>query len=477
MNNKNINEIIKKILDEYEKKKNNREELKSISLEDNYNLSEYGIYENIEYILKKTNASQKEYEKKKLAFREHIVTKIKEELKENIHRISELFVSLKDIGNIKDQITKNLISINSTPMLEDLKTDVYTGDNGLSLVERSPFGVVIASISDNDPIASTINVVISSLIAGNSIVIVTPEYNKQIMIELIKTINTGISKCGDSCKHLVSLILGEFDSNLIKGINSNDVKLVLFDDIEKIKNIPVDSSVFFTKKILISSKGRTPVIIDETADIKKAAKDMYLGASFNNGNISVRERVVFAMDSIKSYLVFCLKELGCKFLEKEEIEKLSKLIYSSENSKNYESKSATSLLKDACISFEGEPKLIIFETTADNIFITQNKNLPILPIIKYENFNSLIRDAIHFENGQNHCAVIHSQNISRLNYVAKTLKTGVFVKNGSSLSGIGFDGEGHTGFLIDGVKGNGILSAKDFTRIRRCVLKDSFSIK
>ncbi|MTG36531.1 hypothetical protein GJD58_28565, partial [Klebsiella pneumoniae] len=39
--------------------------------------------------------------------------------------------------------------------------------------------------------------------------------------------------------------------------------------------------------------------------------------------------------------------------------------------------------------------------------------------------------------GLHHTAIMHSQNVSRLNLAARTLQTSIFVKNGPSYAGIG----------------------------------------
>ena len=59
---------------------------------------------------------------------------------------------------------------------------------------------------------------------------------------------------------------------------------------------------------------------------------------------------------------------------------------------------------------------------------------------------------------------------------AKAVETTIFVKNAPSYAGIGFGGEGHSTFTIAGPTGEGITSAKSFTRLRRCVMADHFRI-
>lgn len=85
--------------------------------------------------------------------------------------------------------------------------------------------------------------------------------------------------------------------------------------------------------------------------------------------------------------------------------------------------------------------------------------------------------ALEIEQGYKHTAIIHSESIEHLNRAAKMMQTSVFVKNGPSLLGIGFDKEGHTSFTIATITGEGTTSARHFARRRRCTLTSGFSIR
>jgi hypothetical protein len=71
---------------------------------------------------------------------------------------------------------------------------------------------------------------------------------------------------------------------------------------------------------------------------------------------------------------------------------------------------------------------------------------------------------------------MHSKNVDNMTRLARAIETTIFVKNGPSYAGIGVGGEGFTTFTIAGPTGEGLTSARSFTRLRRCVLVDGFSI-
>jgi len=48
------------------------------------------------------------------------------------------------------------------------------------------------------------------------------------------------------------------------------------------------------------------------------------------------------------------------------------------------------------------------------------------------------------------------------------------VKNASNLAGLGLGGEGYTSFTIASPTGEGLTTVLNFTRERRCTLKEHF---
>ena len=60
--------------------------------------------------------------------------------------------------------------------------------------------------------------------------------------------------------------------------------------------------------------------------------------------------------------------------------------------------------------------------------------------------------------------------------MAAKMNTSIFVKNGMALAGLGMEGEGPTSFTIASPTGEGLSTARHFTRVRRCTLSGYFRI-
>ena len=134
------------------------------------------------------------------------------------------------------------------------------------------------------------------------------------------------------------------------------------------------------------------------------------------------------------------------------------------------------LLSKIGINVSKDIRCIICETDFDHPFVQEELMMPILPIVRVDSIDQAIELACKAEHGNRHTAHMHSKNIDHLSRFAKAVETTIFVKNAPSYAGIGFGGEGHTTFTIAGPTGEGITSARSFTRQRRCVMADSFRI-
>ena len=234
------------------------------------------------------------------------------------------------------------------------------------------------------------------------------------------------------------------------------------------------------KKAIGAGAGNPPVVVDETADIEKAAKDIVNGCSFDNNLPCIAEKECIAVDQIADYLIFNMKNNGAyEVKDPAVIQQLVDLVTidGKKPQVDFVGKSAQYILSKVGINVGPEVKVIICEAKEEHPFVQVELMMPILPIVRVPNVDDAIDMAVRVEHGNRHTAMMHSRNIDKLTKMAKLIETTIFVKNGPSYAGIGVGGMGHTTFTIAGPTGEGLTSAKSFCRIRRCVLQDGLSIR
>lgn len=436
-----------------------------------------GIFENMDDAVEAAYIAQREYMKYSMADRDKFVKAIKEEFSKDevIDLISRMSVEETGMGEYEYKVIKNRLVIEKTPGIEDLKSEAISGDDGLTLVELSPFGVIGAIAPTTNPTETLLCNSIGMLAAGNSVVFSPHPRAKNVSKLTIQMINKALRKAG-APENLVVSVEEPSIENTNKMISNNKVKLLVATGGPGIVKLVLSSG----KKAIGAGAGNPPAVVDETADIEKAAKDIIDGCSFDNNLPCIAEKEVIAVDSIADYLIFNMNKNGAyQIKDKDVIDKLVKLVLNDKLKIKTEfvGKSAKYILNKLGIRVDYNVKAIIMETDRNHPFVQEELMMPILPIVRVNDVDEAIDLAVEVEHGNRHTAIMHSKNVDKLTKMAKLIQTTIFVKNGPSYAGIGVGGEGHTTFTIAGPTGEGLTSAKTFTRKRRCVLVEGFNVR
>jgi propionaldehyde dehydrogenase len=234
------------------------------------------------------------------------------------------------------------------------------------------------------------------------------------------------------------------------------------------------------KKAIGAGAGNPPVLVDETADIKKAAQDIIDGCSFDNNLPCIAEKEVIVVESVADALIDCMREYySFEIKGREILDRLQKLVFTENGTVNkaFVGKNADYIMKQIGITIDPSVKVIFAEVDKEHPFVLEELMMPILPIVRVKDIEEAIELGVKVEHGNRHTAIMHSKNVDNLTKFARAIQTTIFVKNAPSYAGIGYGAEGHTTFTIAGPTGEGLTSAKTFTRKRRCVLSEGFSIR
>ena len=225
--------------------------------------------------------------------------------------------------------------------------------------------------------------------------------------------------------------------------------------------------------------GNPPALVDTTADIRKAAEDIVNGCTFDNNLPCIAEKEVVAVDSIADELIhYMLTEQGCYYASKEEQEKLVATVLTPKGlNRKCVGRDAKTLLGMIGVSVGDNIRCIIFEGEKEHPLIAEELMMPILGIVRAKDFDDAVEKAVWLEHGNRHSAHIHSKNIDNITKYARAIDTAILVKNAPSYAALGFGGEGYCTFTIASRTGEGLTSAKTFTKQRRCVMSDSLCIR
>lgn len=440
-----------------------------------------GIYSDMNEAIEMANEGYRAVRAMTVEQREKIITEIRKLARAEAQIMAELGVSETGMGKVEHKRLKHILVADKTPGTEDIVSNAKTGDNGLTLIEMAPFGVVGAITPSTNPSETVICNSIGMIAAGNGVVF-NPHPNA------IATSNYAVDLVNRACRAaggpdvlVCSMVKPTMESAAIMQSHPL-IRLLVCTGGPGVVRAVLSSG----KKAIGAGAGNPPVIVDDTADVVKAGKDIIDGCTFDNNLPCIAEKEVFAFDNIADRLIASMKDNGAYMINSEQAAKLASIVLVEKKGKDGKvskivnrecvGRDADVLLAKIGINVGKEVRCIICETEFMHDFVQHELMMPILPIVRVSNIDEAIELAVKAEHGNRHTAHMHSKNIDNLSRFAKAVETTIFVKNAPSYAGIGFGGEGHTTFTIAGPTGEGITSARSFTRQRRCVMADSFRI-
>ena len=447
-----------------------------------YNGRRYiGVYGDMNEAIAHANEGYRAVRAMSVEQREKIITRIRELTRAEASVMAQLGVKETGMGRADHKTLKHILVADKTPGTEDITSYAKTGDGGLTLVEPAPFGVVGAITPSTNPSETVICNSIGMIAAGNGVVF-NPHPNAICVSNYaVDLINRACAEAGGPQVLVCSTDKPTLDSAKIMQEHPL-IKLLVCTGGPGVVKAVLSSG----KKAIGAGAGNPPVIVDDTADIAKAAKDIIDGCSFDNNLPCIAEKEVFAFGSIADRLIDGMKKNGAYMINAAKARELAQIVLVEKKSKSGKAvltvnrdcvgRDAAVLLNKIGITAPEGVRCIICEADFEHPFVQNELMMPILPIVRVDDIDQAVDLAVKAEHGCRHTAHMHSKNIDNLTRFAREVETTIFVKNAPSYAGIGFGGEGHTTFTIAGPTGEGLTSARSYTRQWRCVLADSFRI-
>jgi len=432
-----------------------------------------GCFTTIEEAITAAEKAFYEYKSISTEQRKKIIATIREICLENVDTLARMALEETGMGRYDDKVRKNEVAILKTPGVEDLAPIAFSGDKGLTILEQAPFGVVGAITPCTNPSETIICNTIGMIAGGNAVAFNTHPSAKKISVFTVDLINKAIIAAGGPPNLITAIIKPTIESAGIL-MKHQKIKLLVVTGGPAV----VDAAMKSGKRVIAAGPGNPPVVVDETADLDKAAKDIVTSASTDNNIICVVEKNIIVVKSVAEEFKKALIKHGAFELSSYQAQRLVKVIVgeNGEPNKKWVGKDVQVILKEIDIDVDASKRLAIAETDANHPFAKLELLMPVVPFIRANDIDEAIEIAYDLEGGCFHSAAIHSRNIDRLHRMAVKMNTAIFVKNGPTLAGLGLGGEGPASFSIATPTGEGVTTARHFTRIRRCVVSGHFRV-
>lgn len=440
-----------------------------------------GVFETMDEAIRAAHAAWPAFRSLTMEKRGEIVAAIRAAAIEGAPEFSAATVEETTMGRVDYKIAKHHIVARLTPGPEIIEPRVFTGDRGLTLVDYAPFGVVGAITPSTHPVPTLVCNAIGFLSGGNTGAFNPHPVSKRVFAHAVQRFNRAIQAAGGPPNVITTVIEPTLDTGR-ELFTHPLVRLLLVTGGPAV----VAEALRAPKRAICAGPGNPPVVVDATADIELAAREITNGAAFDFNVLCTAEKEVFVVEKVADALIAAMRRVGCVLLERHDVDRLAREAYQltggviscsgARLNRDLVGHSPQVLAEAIGLRVPAETPLLIGEVPAEHAFVEEEQLMPFMPIVRVRDVNEAIERAAAAEGGRNHTASMFSHDIAAMSTMARRLECSIFVKNGPTYAGLGHGGEGYTSFSIATPTGEGLTTARTFCRERRCTLVDKFRI-
>lgn len=435
-----------------------------------------GIYDDVDSAVKAARAAHEHLiHKMTLKGRDRCIAALRQRVHDVVQQLATMAVEETRLGRVDDKVNKNLLVADKTPGTEILRPIAQSGDDGLMLIERAPYGVIGAITPTTNPTETIICNSIGMIAAGNSVVFNVHPSAKKVCRFLVEQLNDAIIAAGGP-EGLIAMMGDPTIESANALMKHPGIRLVVVTGGPGVVKAAMQSG----KRAICGGPGNPPVVVDETADLRKAGKGIVLGCSLDNNIVCIAEKEVFVVDDVADGLLKEIEKSGGAIMSRADITKLEKLVLDADRThphKDWVGQDAAKIARAIGKSVPEATRVLLCEVDGeDHPFVQTELLMPVLPLVRVKTVEDGIAAAVRCEHGFGHTAAMYSTNIDALHMMARAIDCSIFIKNAPTYAGLGLGGEGYTSFTIASPTGEGLTTAISFSRERRCTLKDHFRI-
>ena len=439
-----------------------------------------GVFTCVDQAVAAANEAFEELSRRTIEDRKRIIDHIRRISIEQSVELGTMEMEETKIGRLQHKIEKLRTLGEKTPGVEFMKSDVYSGDHGLAVIERAPFGVIGAITPVTHSLPTITGNAVSMIAGGNTLVVNPHPSGKRVAAEGVRRFNEAIAN-DVGIDNLICVIAEPTLESANALFAHRGVSCICVTGGPAVARAALNSG----KRAIVAGPGNPPVVVDETADLDRAAKAIIQGASYDNNLLCIAEKEVFCVDSVFDQMMSAMERNGAVRLNSQEIERLTSVAITTVGegehrhkvaAKEFIGQDAAVLARAAGKEVPANTELVFGETSETNPFVPVEQMMPFVPFVRCRDVDEAIAKAKYYEHGFRHTAIIHTNNVRNMTKMGRAMDTTLFVKNGPCMSSLGLGGEGYLSFSIATPTGEGVTTPLTFTRERRCSLIDDLHI-
>ena len=280
-----------------------------------------GTYETPDQAVEAARRGFADNEKASLDLRAKMIQAMRDVSRKHVRELAQYAHEETALGRPEDKVNKNLLVIEKTPGPEILRPVCFTGDDGLTITERAPYGVILAVSPCTNPTETILNNAISMIAGGNAVVFNVHPLAAKTSTWHIHLLSEAIASVGGPKDVLTSVANPTIESAQAL-MRHKGIRLITVTGGPGVVKEAMGSG----KKVIAAGPGNPPVVVDETANLEIAARGIVAGASIDNNIICTAEKEILAVSSIADRLKEQLSRAGCLFLNDRQVKDLEKVI-------------------------------------------------------------------------------------------------------------------------------------------------------
>jgi acyl-CoA reductase-like NAD-dependent aldehyde dehydrogenase len=439
----------------------------------------YGVFEDVDEAVKAAGVAYESFRDLGLDARVRIIEAVREAMVRDARELAQMAHRETGLGRPEDKEIKNLLVTRKTPGPEDLAPAARTGDRGMTVTEYAPFGVIAAITPTTNPTATIINNAIATISAGNSVVFNPHPAAKSSSSETVHRLNQAIIGAGGPPN--LACTIREPTIASAQGLMRHDgVRILLVTGGPAV----VQEALKTDKRAITAGPGNPPVVVDTSADIDRAAREIVRGASFDNNMVCTDEKEVLVCDSRADELLRAFPRHRAIVLNEYQVSQIEKVIFDESGppgkpgriNRRWVGKNAGTILREIGIDTGDEVRLAVAPVPVEHPLVWTEQMMPVMPVARVSSFEEAVDIAVRAENRYRHTASIFSNDVDHITRMARAMEVSIFVANAANIAGLGEGGEDFTSYSIATPTGEGLTRPRTFSRIRRLTVAGSLRI-
>jgi len=384
------------------------------------------------------------------------------------------------VGRLDHKILK-LTNMRLVLGVEAMRSDARSTPTGLCIIEHAPWGVIGMMLPVTHSVPTMASNAINILAAGNTAVFGPHPSGSRVAQYALQLWNREIERELGVANVLTTVREPSIEA-AEQIFHHPKIALLCVTGGSAVARAAAQSG----KRVIAGGPGNPPVVVDETADLDRAARCIIDGAAFDNNLLCIGEKEVFVVASVANAFREAMRRAGAFELDAAAIERLTQAAFTFEGGgkgcarahvkKDLVGKDAAVLASAAGVRVPPATDLLFGETEENHPFVVEEQMMPFIPIVRVRDADAAIAASVKAEHGFRHTAIIHTQNVETATRMARAMNTTLFLQNASSPASLGVGGPGYFSHTIATPTGEGVTTPLTFTRERQMVVGSALRI-